>query len=154
MSFRSAGHVWDPRRQRPELWRLYNLRHEPGESFRIFPLSDWTELDVWQYILAEQIEIAPLYLAAMRPTVERGGLILMVDDERFPLAPGEIPVLRSVRFRTLGCYPLTGAVDSGAATLAEVVAETLAARSSERTGRAIDRDSGADMEAKKKEGYF
>jgi sulfate adenylyltransferase subunit 2 len=153
-SFRAAGHVWDPRRQRPELWRLYNLRRNPGESFRVFPLSDWTELDVWKYILEEGIEIAPLYLAAPRPTVERDGMILMVDDDRLPLAPGEQPVLRSIRFRTLGCYPLTGAVESEAATLAEVVAETLAARTSERQGRAIDRDPSASMEAKKKEGYF
>jgi sulfate adenylyltransferase subunit 2 len=153
-SFRAAGHVWDPRRQRPELWRLYNLRRNPGESFRVFPLSDWTELDVWQYILEEGIEIAPLYLAAPRPTVERDGMILMVDDDRLPLAPGEQPVLRSIRFRTLGCYPLTGAVESEAATLAEVVAETFASRTSERQGRAIDRDAGASMEAKKKEGYF
>ncbi len=153
-SFRSAGHVWDPRRQRPELWRLYNLRKNPGESFRVFPLSDWTELDVWQYIFEERIEIAPLYFAAPRPTVERNGMILMVDDERLPLAPGEQPVLRSIRFRTLGCYPLTGAVESEAATLAEVVAETFASRTSERQGRAIDRDAGASMEAKKKEGYF
>jgi sulfate adenylyltransferase subunit 2 len=154
VSFRSADHGWDPRRQRPELWRLYNLRKQPGESFRIFPLSDWTERDVWQYVLEERIEIAPLYLAALRPTVERNGLLLMVDDERFPLAPGETPVMRSVRFRTLGCYPLTGALESRAATLAEVVAEIFAARTSERHGRTIDRDSGAGMEEKKKEGYF
>lgn len=154
VSFRSVGHAWDPRRQRPELWRLYNLRRGAQESFRVFPLSDWTERDVWQYILEEGIEIAPLYLAAPRPTVERDGLILMVDDDRFPLAPGETPVLRSIRFRTLGCYPLTGAVESEAATLPEVVAEIFAARNSERSGRAIDRDSGAGMEAKKKEGYF
>lgn len=154
VSFRSAGHGWEPRRQRPELWRLYNLRRNPGESFRVFPLSDWTERDVWQYILEERIEIAPLYLAARRPTVERDGLLLMVDDERFRLAAGETPVMRSIRFRTLGCYPLTGAVESEAATLPEVVAEIFAARSSERQGRAIDRDAGAGMEAKKKEGYF
>jgi len=154
VSFRSPDHGWDPRRQRPELWRLYNLRKQPGESFRIFPLSDWTERDVWQYVLEERIEIAPLYLAAPRPTVERDGLLLMVDDDRFPLAPGETPVMRSVRFRTLGCYPLTGAVESRAATLPEVVAEIFAARTSERHGRAIDRDAGAGMEAKKKEGYF
>jgi sulfate adenylyltransferase subunit 2 len=153
-SFRTAGHVWDPRRQRPELWRLYNLRKQSGESFRVFPLSDWTERDVWQYILDEGIEIAPLYLAAPRPTVERDGLLLMVDDDRFPLASGETPVLRSIRFRTLGCYPLTGAVESKAATLVDVVAEIFAARTSERQGRAIDRDAGAGMEAKKKEGYF
>jgi sulfate adenylyltransferase subunit 2 len=154
VSFRAAGHVWDPRRQRPELWRLYNFRKAAGESFRVFPLSDWTELDVWQYILEEGIEIAPLYLAAPRPTVERDGLILMVDDERFPLAEGESPVVRSIRFRTLGCYPLTGAVESEAATLPEVVAEIFAARTSEREGRAIDREAAASMEAKKKEGYF
>ena len=153
-SFRAAGHVWDPRRQRPELWRLYNLRKSPGESFRIFPLSDWTELDVWLYILAEGIEIAPLYLAAPRPVVERDGLLLMVDDDRFPLGEGEQPVTRSVRFRTLGCYPLTGAVESKATTLREVILEIVGAQTSERQGRAIDRDEGASMEAKKKEGYF
>ena len=154
VSFRSAGHGWDPRRQRPELWRLYNLRKDEGETFRVFPLSNWTELDVWQYVLAEGVEIAPLYLAARRPTVERDGLILMVDDERFPLSPGEAPVERSVRFRTLGCYPLTGAVESAAATLPEVIAEIARTRTSERHGRAIDREPSASMEEKKKEGYF
>jgi sulfate adenylyltransferase subunit 2 len=154
VSFRSAGHGWDPRRQRPELWRLYNLRKNEGETFRVFPLSDWTELDVWQYILVEQIEIAPLYLSAMRPTVERAGLILMVDDDRFPLLPGEQAVMRSVRFRTLGCYPLTGAVDSEAESLPEVIREILEARTSERQGRAIDSEPSASMEQKKKEGYF
>jgi sulfate adenylyltransferase subunit 2 len=154
VSFRSAGHVWEPRHQRPELWRLYNLRKQPGETFRVFPLSDWTELDVWEYIRLERIEISSLYLAAPRPTVERDGMLLMVDDERFPLAPGEQPVVRSIRFRTLGCYPLTGAVESEAATLAELIGEIVGARNSERQGRAIDREASSSMEAKKKEGYF
>ena len=153
-SFRAAGHRWDPKNQRPELWRLYNARKKPGESMRVFPLSNWTELDVWQYIRREGIEIVPLYLAAPRPTVERDGLLLMVDDERFRLRPGERPVERSVRFRTLGCYPLTGAVESGAATLDAVIAEMLVATTSERQGRAIDREEGAGMERKKREGYF
>ena len=153
-SFRSANHRWDPKRQRPELWSLYNVRKNPGESLRVFPLSNWTELDVWQYILREGIEIVPLYLAAERPTVERDGLILMVDDDRFPLG-GEQPVLRRVRFRTLGCYPLSGAVESDADTIEAIVAEMLLTKTSERQGRAIDRDGGsASMEKKKQEGYF
>ena len=153
-SFRSAGHAWDPKAQRPELWRLYNARIHPGESMRVFPLSNWTELDVWQYILAEGIEIVPLYLAAPRPTVERDGMLIMVDDERFRLHPGERPVERSIRFRTLGCYPLTGAIESEAADLHGIIREMLAATTSERQGRLIDRDRGASMEEKKKEGYF
>jgi sulfate adenylyltransferase subunit 2 len=154
-SFRSASHGWDPKRQRPELWNLYNAKLKPGESIRIFPLSNWTELDVWQYIQQEGIEIVPLYFAAPRPTVERDGMLVMVDDERFPLRPGEEPALRSVRFRTLGCYPLTGAVESTAATLNEVIRETLLTTTSERQGRAIDKDhGGAGMERKKQEGYF
>jgi sulfate adenylyltransferase subunit 2 len=154
-SFRSASHRWDPKNQRPELWSLYNTRKAPGETIRVFPLSNWTELDVWQYIFVEGIEIVPLYFAAPRPTVERGGLLLMVDDDRFRLAPGETPIERSVRFRTLGCYPLTGAVESEAATLSEVIQEMLVATTSEREGRGIDREGGAaSMERKKQEGYF
>ena len=154
-SFRTASHGWDPKNQRPELWNLYNAKKAKGESIRVFPLSNWTELDIWQYIMAEQIEIVPLYLSAPRPTVERDGLLLMVDDDRFPLADGEVPVERSIRFRTLGCYPLTGAVESDAATLAEVVQEMLLTTTSERQGRAIDKDEGgAGMEKKKQEGYF
>ncbi|MBL8656269.1 MAG: sulfate adenylyltransferase subunit CysD [Altererythrobacter sp.] len=154
-SFRSASHAWDPRRQRPELWNLYNARLKPGESIRAFPLSNWTELDVWQYIQQEAIEIVPLYFAAPRPIVERDGMLLMVDDERFPLRPGEQPQMRSIRFRTLGCYPLTGAVESEAATLDEVIREMLLTATSERQGRAIDKDDGgAGMERKKQEGYF
>jgi sulfate adenylyltransferase subunit 2 len=154
-SFRSASHRWDPKNQRPELWSLYNTKKGPKETIRIFPLSNWTELDIWQYIYAESIPIVPLYLAAPRPTVERDGLLLMVDDDRFPLREGEVPVERSVRFRTLGCYPLTGAVESEAETLAEVIQEMLVATTSERQGRAIDRDGGgASMERKKQEGYF
>jgi len=154
-SFRTASHAWDPKNQRPELWNLYNAKKNKGESIRVFPISNWTELDIWQYIMAEQIEIVPLYLAAPRPTVERDGLLLMVDDERFPLTPGEEPVMRSIRFRTLGCYPLTGAIESEAATLAEVVQEMLLTTTSERQGRAIDKDAGgAGMEKKKQEGYF
>jgi len=153
-SFRDKNHRWDPKRQRPELWSLYNVRKNKGESVRVFPLSNWTELDVWQYILREKIEIVPLYFSAERPTVIRDGLILMVDDDRFPL-DGETPVGRKVRFRTLGCYPLSGAVESEAATIEEVVAEMLLTTTSERQGRAIDKDSGsASMEKKKKEGYF
>ena len=153
-SFRTAKHRWDPKRQRPELWSLYNVKKNKGESVRVFPLSNWTELDVWQYILREGIEIVPLYFAAERPTVERDGLILMVDDDRFPLN-GQTPVPRKVRFRTLGCYPLSGAVASEAATVEEVVAEMLLTTTSERQGRAIDKDAGsASMEKKKKEGYF
>jgi len=153
-SFRNASHRWDPKRQRPELWALYNVRKNRGESVRVFPLSNWTELDVWQYILREKIEIVPLYFSAERPTVVRDGLILMVDDDRFPLN-GEQPVNRRVRFRTLGCYPLTGAVESEASTVEEVVAEMLLTTTSERQGRAIDKDTGsASMEKKKQEGYF
>jgi sulfate adenylyltransferase subunit 2 len=153
-SFRSAQHRWDPKNQRPELWDLYNARKARDETIRVFPLSNWTELDIWQYIYTENIPIVPLYLAAPRPTVERGGLILMVDDDRFPLAPGERPVERWIRFRTLGCYPLTGAVESEAATLPEVIKEMLVAVTSERQGRAIDHDQSASMEKKKQEGYF
>ncbi len=154
-SFRTTRHGWDPKNQRPELWNLYNTRLAKGESIRVFPLSNWTELDIWQYIMAEGIEIVPLYLAAPRPVVERDGMLVMVDDERFPLAPGEEPEMRSVRFRTLGCYPLTGAVESEAATLRDVVQEMLLTTTSERQGRAIDRDDdGAGMEKKKQEGYF
>ncbi|WP_332810970.1 sulfate adenylyltransferase subunit CysD [Sphingomonas sp.] len=153
-SFRSTNHRWDPKSQRPELWRLYNARKAKGESIRIFPLSNWTELDIWQYIHLENIPIVPLYFSAPRPTVERDGLILMVDDERFPLKPGEVPVTRSIRFRTLGCYPLTGAVQSEAATLPEVIQEMLLTTTSERQGRAIDHDQAASMEKKKQEGYF
>jgi sulfate adenylyltransferase subunit 2 len=153
-SFRSASHRWDARNQRPELWRLYNARKAKGESMRVFPLSNWTELDVWQYIYLEGIEIVPLYLSALRPTVTRDGLILMVDDERFRLRDGETPVERSIRFRTLGCYPLTGAVESSAVTLPQVIQETLLTTTSERQGRAIDHDQAASMEKKKQEGYF
>ena len=154
VSFRDRNHRWDPKRQRPELWSLYNVRKNRGESIRVFPLSNWTELDIWQYILRERIEIVPLYFAAERPTVIRDGLILMVDDDRFPLA-GEEPQMRSVRFRTLGCYPLSGAVESEAATVEAIVAEMLLTTTSERQGRAIDRDGGsASMEKKKQEGYF
>ncbi|PZO71217.1 MAG: sulfate adenylyltransferase subunit CysD [Pelagerythrobacter marensis] len=154
-SFRSASHGWDPKNQRPELWNLYNARKGKGESIRVFPLSNWTELDIWQYIMAEGIEIVPLYLAAPRPVVERDGMLLMVDDDRFRLAAGEEPTMRSIRFRTLGCYPLTGAVESEAATLEEVVREMLLTTTSERQGRAIDREEGAaSMEKKKQEGYF
>ncbi|MBJ7499480.1 MAG: sulfate adenylyltransferase subunit CysD [Sphingopyxis sp.] len=154
-SFRTASHGWDPKKQRPELWNLYNARKAKGESIRVFPISNWTELDIWQYIARENIPIVPLYFAAPRPTVERDGLLLMVDDDRFPLLPGETPVERSVRFRTLGCYPLTGAVESGATTLSEVIQEMLLTTTSERQGRIIDKDGGdASMEKKKQEGYF
>ena len=154
-SFRDRNHRWDPKRQRPELWSLYNVRKNRGESMRVFPLSNWTELDVWQYVLREGIEIVPLYFGAERPTVTRDGLILMVDDERMRLAEGEAPVMRTVRFRTLGCYPLSGAIESGARTVEDIIAEMLVSTSSEREGRAIDRDSGsASMEKKKQEGYF
>ena len=153
-SFRTVQHRWEPKAQRPELWSLYNARKAKGESMRVFPLSNWTELDIWQYIRLEGIEIVPLYFAKSRPTVERDGLILMVDDERFPLDPGEEPVMRSIRFRTLGCYPLTGAVQSEAATLTEVIQEMLLTTTSERQGRAIDKDQGASMEVKKQQGYF
>ncbi|WP_431469962.1 sulfate adenylyltransferase subunit CysD [Sphingosinithalassobacter sp. LHW66-3] len=154
-SFRDRNHRWDPKNQRPELWNLYNARKAKGESIRVFPLSNWTELDIWQYIRAEAIEIVPLYFAAPRPTVERDGMLLMVDDARFPVAPGETPVERSIRFRTLGCYPLTGAVESAADTLDAVIQEMLLTTTSERQGRAIDKDAaGAGMEKKKQEGYF
>ncbi|MBN8814894.1 MAG: sulfate adenylyltransferase subunit CysD [Sphingomonas sp.] len=153
-SFRSASHRWDPKAQRPELWNLYNAKKAKGESIRVFPLSNWTELDIWQYIDLEGIEIVPLYFAAPRPTVERDGMLLMVDDERFRLAPGEVPVERSIRFRTLGCYPLTGAVESEAATLPDIIQEMLLTTTSERQGRAIDHDQAASMEKKKQEGYF
>ena len=153
-SFRSASHAWDPKNQRPELWSLYNTRVKPGESIRVFPLSNWTELDIWQYILAENIPIVPLYFAAERPVVQRAGQLIMVDDERMPLLPGEKPEMRRVRFRTLGCYPLTAAIESDAATLAEIVAEMFVARTSERQGRLIDHDEAGAMEKKKREGYF
>jgi sulfate adenylyltransferase subunit 2 len=153
-SLRSAQHRWDPKRQRPELWRLYNTRLAKGESLRVFPLSNWTELDVWQYIQREAIEIVPLYFAKERPVVERDGALIMVDDERMPLAPGETPRLRRVRFRTLGCYPLTGAIESAADSLSAILAEMQASRSSERQGRVIDHDAAASMERKKQEGYF
>jgi sulfate adenylyltransferase subunit 2 len=153
-SFRSATHRWDPKNQRPELWNLYNARKAKGESIRVFPISNWTELDIWQYIHLENIPIVPLYFSAPRPTVERDGLLLMVDDERFRLRPGESPVMRSIRFRTLGCYPLTGAVESTAATLPEIIREMLLTTTSERQGRAIDHDQAASMEKKKQEGYF
>ncbi len=154
-SFRTGTHGWDPKKQRPELWNLYNAKKAKGESIRVFPISNWTELDIWQYIARESIPIVPLYFAAPRPTVERDGLMLMVDDDRFPLLPGETPVERSVRFRTLGCYPLTGAVESEAKTLSEVIQEMLLTTTSERQGRIIDKDGGdASMEKKKQEGYF
>ena len=153
-SFRTAEHRWDPKNQRPELWRLYNTRKRPGESIRVFPISNWTELDVWQYIHLENIPIVPLYLAAERPVVERDGALIMVDDDRFRLRPGETPQMKSVRFRTLGCYPLTGAVESTAATLPEVIQEMLLTTTSERQGRMIDHDQSASMEKKKQEGYF
>ncbi len=153
-SFRTANHRWDPKNQRPELWHLYNARKAKGESMRVFPISNWTELDIWQYIHLEGIEIVPLYFSAPRPTVERDGLTLMVDDDRFPLQPGEVPVMKSIRFRTLGCYPLTGAVESTAKTLPEVIQEMLLTTTSERQGRAIDKDQTASMEKKKQEGYF
>ena len=153
-SIRSAQHRWDPKQQRPELWRLYNVRKQQGESVRVFPISNWTELDVWLYIHRETIPMVPLYLAAERPVVERDGLLLMVDDDRFPLREGEQPEMRSVRFRTLGCYPLTGAVESTAATLSDVIQETLLTSTSERQGRAIDHDQSGSMERKKQEGYF
>ncbi|AUJ65677.1 sulfate adenylyltransferase small subunit (plasmid) [Aestuarium zhoushanense] len=153
-SFRSANHRWDPKSQRPELWRLYNARKAKGESVRVFPISNWTELDIWQYIHLEGIEIVPLYFSAPRPTVERDGLTIMVDDDRFPLRDGETPVMKSIRFRTLGCYPLTGAVESTATTLPEVIQEMLLTTTSERQGRAIDHDQAASMEKKKQEGYF
>jgi sulfate adenylyltransferase subunit 2 len=153
-SFRTATHIWDPKNQRPELWNLYNARKAKAESIRVFPISNWTELDIWQYIHLENIEIVPLYFSAPRPTVIRGGMLLMMDDDRFVLHDGEVPVERSIRFRTLGCYPLTGAVESHAATLPEIIQEMLLTTTSERQGRAIDHDQAASMEKKKKEGYF
>ena len=153
-SFRSAAHGWDPKNQRPELWSLYNTRVKAGESIRVFPLSNWTELDIWQYILAEKIDIVPLYFAAERPVVTRSGQLIMVDDDRMPLQPGEVPQMKRVRFRTLGCYPLTAAIESDATTLEEIVAEMFVARTSERQGRLIDHDEVGSMEMKKREGYF
>jgi sulfate adenylyltransferase subunit 2 len=153
-SFRSAGHRWDPKAQRPELWAIYNMRLHAGETMRVFPLSNWTELDVWRYLERENIPVVPLYFAAERPVVHRGGTLVMVDDERFPLEPGERPERRWVRFRTLGCYPLSGAVESRATTIPEIIAETAAAASSERQGRLIDTDQPSSMEKKKREGYF
>ena len=153
-SFRSAQHRWDPKLQRPELWRLYNARKNKGESMRVFPLSNWTELDIWLYIHRERIPIVPLYFSRERPVVERDGTLIMVDDERLPLAPGETPMMKSVRFRTLGCYPLTGAVESEADSLIGIIQEMLLARTSERQGRVIDHDSTGSMEKKKQEGYF
>jgi sulfate adenylyltransferase subunit 2 len=153
-SFRSAQHRWDPKRQRPELWRQYNARKNKGESLRVFPLSNWTELDIWQYIYLENIPIVPLYFSQERPVVERDGTLIMVDDDRMPLRPDEKPQLRWVRFRTLGCYPLTGAVESRATTLPDIIQEMLLTTSSERQGRVIDHDSAASMEKKKQEGYF
>jgi sulfate adenylyltransferase subunit 2 len=153
-SFRTATHAWDPKSQRPELWNLYNTRVHKGESIRVFPLSNWTELDIWEYILAEKIPIVPLYFAARRPVIERGGALIMKDDDRMKLLPGERIEDRLVRFRTLGCYPLTGAIESDAATLEDIVAEMLTARTSERQGRVIDQDENASMEKKKREGYF
>ncbi len=153
-SIRSAAHRWDPKQQRPELWRMYNVRKAPGESLRVFPLSNWTELDVWEYIRQEEIPIVPLYFAEKRPVVERDGALIMVDDDRMPLLPGETPELKSVRFRTLGCYPLTGAVESAATSLTEIISEMLLTTTSERQGRVIDHDSSASMEKKKQEGYF
>ena len=154
LSFRSAAHRWDPKNQRPELWRLYNARKHKGESIRVFPLSNWTELDVWQYIYLEKIPIVPLYYSKVRPVVERDGTLIMVDDDRMPLRPGEKPMMKKVRFRTLGCYPLSGAVESQAETLPEIIEEMLKARTSEREGRMIDHDATASMEKKKQEGYF
>ncbi len=153
-SFRAAHHRWDPKNQRPELWRMYNARKNPGESIRVFPISNWTELDIWQYIHLEQIPIVPLYFSDVRPVVERDGTLIMVDDDRMPLHPGEVPMMKSVRFRTLGCYPLTGAVESTAATLPEIIQEMLLTTTSERQGRMIDHDQAASMEKKKQEGYF
>ncbi|MCC6073881.1 sulfate adenylyltransferase subunit CysD [Pseudomonas sp. GCM10022188] len=153
-SIRSAQHRWDPKQQRPELWHLYNTRKRKGESLRVFPLSNWTELDIWQYIYLERIPIVPLYLAAERPVVRRDGTLIMVDDERLPLLPGETPEMRKVRFRTLGCYPLTGAIDSEADSLEAIIQEMLVSRTSERQGRLIDSDSAGSMEKKKQEGYF
>jgi len=153
-SFRSAGHTWDPRNQRPELWRLYNTRLNKGETIRVFPLSNWTELDIWQYTRAENIPVVPLYFAAKRPVVKRDGMLIMRDDARMQLLPGEVEEMRMVRFRSLGCYPLSAAIESSAATLDDIVSEMLGARTSERSGRLIDTDEAASMERKKREGYF
>ena len=153
-SFRTASHRWDPKSQRPELWKLYNARKHQGESMRVFPISNWTELDVWQYIYRESIPIVPLYFAQTRPVVERNGTLIMVDDERMPLHAGEVPMMRKVRFRTLGCYPLSGAVESNAESLPEIIQEMLLATTSERQGRMIDHDAAGSMEKKKQEGYF
>ncbi len=153
-SFRSASHAWDPKNQRPEMWKLYNTKINKGESIRVFPISNWTEKDIWQYIRRENIDIVPLYFAAVRPVVERGGNIIMVDDERFPLREGEVPQMKSVRFRTLGCYPLTGGIESTASTLDEIIEETLASVESERTSRVIDNEAAGSMERRKREGYF
>jgi sulfate adenylyltransferase subunit 2 len=153
-SHRSVAHAWDPRNQRPELWQLFNTKIKPGESMRVFPLSNWTELDVWDYILAQNIPVVPLYFAKERPVVERDGTLIMVDDERLPLFPGETPRMERVRFRTLGCYPLTGAIRSDAETLPQIIAEMHASRTSERQGRLIDHDESGSMEKKKREGYF
>ncbi|MEK9711199.1 MAG: sulfate adenylyltransferase subunit CysD [Thalassolituus sp.] len=153
-SFRDSKHRWDPKNQRPELWNIYNGKVNKGESIRVFPLSNWTELDIWQYIYLEDIPLVPLYFSAKRPVVERDGMLIMVDDDRMPLAEGEVPEMKSVRFRTLGCYPLTGAVESEAATLPEIIQEMLLTTTSERQGRAIDHDSSGSMEKKKQEGYF
>ena len=153
-SFRNESHQWDPKRQRPELWNIYNSRKKKGESIRVFPLSNWTELDIWQYIHLENIPIVPLYLSAKRPVVERDGVLILVDDERIPLKDNEEPMMKTVRFRTLGCYPLTGAVESDADTLPEIIQEMLLTTTSERQGRVIDFDSSASMEKKKQEGYF
>lgn len=153
-SFRTENHRWDPKNQRPELWDVYNTKVKKGESIRVFPLSNWTELDIWQYLHLEDIDLVPLYFSAERPVVERDGLLIMVDDDRMPLEPGEVPEMKSVRFRTLGCYPLTAAVESDAATLPDVVQEMLLTKTSERYGRVIDHDSAGSMEKKKQEGYF
>jgi len=153
-SFRSAEQRWDPKNQRPELWRLYNARKNKGESIRVFPISNWTELDIWQYIHLENIPIVPLYFSGVRPVVDRDGSLIMVDDDRFRLRPGEVPMMKSVRFRTLGCYPLTGAVESTASTLPQIIQEMLLTTTSERQGRVIDHDQAASMEKKKQEGYF
>ena len=153
-SFRNAQHHWDPKQQRPELWNLYNAKKNKGESIRVFPISNWTELDIWQYIYLENIPIVPLYFSQIRPVVQRDGAWIMVDDARMPLAPGEIPQMKSVRFRTLGCYPLTGAVESTATNLTDIIQEMLLTKTSERQGRVIDHDGAASMEKKKQEGYF
>jgi sulfate adenylyltransferase subunit 2 len=154
LSFRTTAHRWDPKNQRPELWRLYNARKHRGESIRVFPLSNWTELDVWQYVYLEKIPIVPLYYSALRPVVVRDGTLIMVDDDRMPLRPGETPMMKKVRFRTLGCYPLSGAIESSADTLPEIIEEMIKARTSEREGRMIDHDAAASMELKKQDGYF